>query len=374
MLWDIFCTVIDNHGDLGVSWRLAAELARRGEQVRLWVDDPSALAWMAPGGQPGVELRPWPSVIDAATLQDLPRPDVLLEAFGCEINPELLAHYRRLYGETQPDAPRTGAPQPLWINLEYLSAEAWVERCHGLPSPVQQGPAAGWLKWFFYPGFTAKTGGLIREAEAVGAHSSTAAPGQAVFGARSGASRDERLLSLFCYEPAALADWLERLHQEGLEGAPCHLLVMPGRPAAAVQALEARRHAGAGRREDHLTLTYRPPVPQADFDATLRACELNFVRGEDSLVRALWAGQAFVWQIYPQDDNAHQAKLDAFLDWLQAPADLREFHHVWNGLRPGPLPAARPASWRRCVLDARQRLLEQDDLVSQLLRFYTEKR
>ena len=64
----------------------------------------------------------------------------------------------------------------------------------------------------------------------------------------------------------------------------------------------------------------------------LWACYLNFVRGEDSLVRALWAGQPFIWHIYPQDDNAHHAKLEAFLDWLQAPESLRKAHRVWNGM------------------------------------------
>ncbi|MEO7887531.1 MAG: elongation factor P maturation arginine rhamnosyltransferase EarP, partial [Polaromonas sp.] len=42
--WDIFCKVIDNFGDIGVCWRLAADLASRGHKVRLWVDDASALA------------------------------------------------------------------------------------------------------------------------------------------------------------------------------------------------------------------------------------------------------------------------------------------------------------------------------------------
>ena len=32
MLWDLFCRVIDNHGDLGVCWRLARDLAARGER------------------------------------------------------------------------------------------------------------------------------------------------------------------------------------------------------------------------------------------------------------------------------------------------------------------------------------------------------
>ena len=59
MLWDLFCRVIDNFGDIGVCWRLAADLAARGETVRLWVDDPAPLRWMAPHGAPRVDVHGW---------------------------------------------------------------------------------------------------------------------------------------------------------------------------------------------------------------------------------------------------------------------------------------------------------------------------
>ena len=86
MRFDVFCQVIDNFGDVGVCWRLAADLAARGHAVRLWVDDASALAWMAPHGAPGVEVRPWPQAAPA----DGPG-DVVIEAFGCEIAPGFIA-------------------------------------------------------------------------------------------------------------------------------------------------------------------------------------------------------------------------------------------------------------------------------------------
>ncbi|TAL64589.1 MAG: DUF2331 family protein, partial [Burkholderiaceae bacterium] len=88
----------------------------------------------------------------------------------------------------------------------------------------------------------------------------------------------------------------------------------------------------------------------------------------------LWAGQAFIWQIYPQDDAAHHRKLDAFLDWLQAPASLRQFHQVWNGTSATALPAIDIAAWCATVATARARLLAQDDLTHQLLKFARENR
>ena len=94
------------------------------------------------------------------------------------------------------------------------------------------------------------------------------------------------------------------------------------------------------------------------------------MRGEDSLVRALWAGQPLLWHIYPQDDGAHLVKLRAFLDWLQAPADLRQWHVCWNEPHAADQPITLPAvDWlrtRQAVQTARDRLLAQPDLLTQL--------
>jgi len=347
LLWDIFCTVIDNHGDLGVCWRLSRQLRDAGHRVRLWVDDASALAWMAPAAapMPGIEVKPWPQVGDTATL---PPADVWIEAFACEIPDAFVAH-----------AVASRRQQPVWINLEYLSAEAWVPRMHGLPSPVMSGPAKGWTKRFFYPGFTADTGGLLRETDLLqrqnGFDRTVWRAAHAPHLASGG-----RLISLFCYEPTGLPQLLAQLADT-----PDHLLVTPGRPLAAMQQAVTRMAQPP-------SWSALPYTDQEGFDEMLWACDLNFVRGEDSLVRALWAGQPFVWHIYPQDDHAHHAKLEAFLDWLQAPDSLRRFHRQWNGMEAGALPVLDPptlAAWRSCAQAARQRLLAQQGLTRQLIAF-----
>ncbi len=345
LLWDIFCTVIDNHGDLGVCWRLANQLCSAGQQVRLWVDDASALTWMAPSQQAGIAVWPWTDAT-TETLSPMPVGDVWIEAFGCNIPEAFVA--RGVATRTRP---------PLWINLEYLSAEDWVPRLHSLPSPVMSGPARGWTKRFVYPGFTPDTGGLLREADLLcrqqGFDRHVARQRLA-----PNLTTNAWLISLFCYETTALPKLLQ-----ALVNTPHQLLVMPGRPLAAVQtailcmAAAPTWHA----------LAY---TDQTGFDERLWSCDLNFVRGEDSLVRALWAGQAFVWHIYPQDDCAHHAKLGALLDWLQAPPSLRQFHRVWNGIENAPLPALNAdtlADWTRCTQAARTRLLGQHDLLSHLL-------
>ena len=148
-LWDIFCRVVDNYGDVGVCWRLACNLAERGQRVRLWVDDATALRWMAPDGHDGVAVAAW-----GAGTSFPPPGDVVVEAFGCDPAPAFVAAMA---------AAGEAARPPVWINLEYLSAERYVERSHALASPQMSGPARGLTKWFFYPGFTPATGGLLRE-------------------------------------------------------------------------------------------------------------------------------------------------------------------------------------------------------------------
>jgi uncharacterized repeat protein (TIGR03837 family) len=341
--WDVFCQVVDNWGDLGVCWRLATQLAEQRQTVRLWVDDPEPLTWMAPDHRlkADIEVRHWPRTSANAMPPKLQPGNVLIEAFGCDIPPLWVNALL--------------PPQGVWINLEYLSAAPFVERCHKLPSPVLSGPLAGRQKWFFYPGFTPKTGGLL----GLGALSS--GPAVCSTPPTQGDTAHTPKITLFCYEPAALPDLLG---QPGL--ALAEWRVAAGRTQ---QAFDLARH--------HLPNTTSqlqlPHLSQTEFDQLLATSDVNFVRGEDSLVRALWAGKPFVWQIYPQTDNAHHGKLEAFLDWLNAPTSWRHFHRVWNGLVKAPLPPLLWQEWRACAQQARQRLLQQDDLVTQLIRFVSEK-
>lgn len=381
--WDVFCRVVDNHGDLGVCWRLAADLASRGHTVRLWVDDAAALAFMAPGAlqgrHPGVTVLPWTTPIAPDLLAALPLADVWVEAFGCEIAPEFIANYvHPAWTQGQFDS-KTSPQPPVWINLEYLSAESYVERAHGLPSPVLRGLGQGLTKRFFYPGFTPATGGLLREADL--------ADRQAAFDRRAWLAAQgipwkgeglngETLVSLFCYEPPALASWLAQLQRAPQ---PTRLLVTHGRATAAVKAIlgEVSSEIGPKSPSDHdslLSISYLPALTQRDFDHLLWACDLNLVRGEDSWVRALLAGQPMVWQAYPQDDGAHHAKLAAWLDWLGAVPTQRRFHAVWNGVEAGPLPVPDLKEWAETAHNARARLWAQDDLVTRLIQFVAENR
>jgi uncharacterized repeat protein (TIGR03837 family) len=376
LLWDVFCRVIDNFGDIGVCWRLCADLAARGHTVRLWVDDASALQWMAPGaladGWPGVTVHAWSDSTNAHMLAALAPADVWVEGFGCEIAPEFIAVRADQTGATDQKCKNP----PVWINLEYLSAEPYVERAHGLPSPVMAGPAKGWTKHFYYPGFNQRTGGLLREPELL-ERQRQFDRGTWLHQMGLEVQTGERLVALFCYEPPALEWLLTQLAQ--LPG-PTRLMVTPGRSTAALQTAIEHKNGRQPAWNVHkaLSISYLPALTQRDFDHLLWACDLNCVRGEDSLVRALWAGKPLLWQIYPQSDAAHHKKLDAFLEMLGASASLRRWHALWNGVE---VPAATDAlvladleNWQKTTQNARTRLLELGDLTSGLVDFVLKKR
>ena len=354
-LWDIFCKVIDNFGDIGVCWRLSQDLAARGQRVRLWVDDSSALQWMAPEGHPAIEVRVW--TVPLSTENLIPG-DVMVESFGCEIDPEFIACYAR--------STRSRGLKGIWINLEYLTAEVYAERSHGLRSPVMQGSGAGLNKYFFFPGFTPLTGGLIREANL---RERQAHFNRASWLHQQGIpSHGERLISLFCYEPKALGALLDHLAQNPT---PSRLLVTSGRASEALAVCLSQKKAVSPlwNKDGVLTFSYLPPFTQHEFDHLLWSCDLNFVRGEDSLVRAMWAKKPFIWHIYPQHDDAHADKLAAFLDLIEAPASLRTFHQVWNGLSDAELPPLEWPEWQKTALRLCDLQQTHHDLTTSLIQF-----
>lgn len=325
--WDIFCSVVDNYGDIGVTWRLARQLVAEHQlPVRLWVDDLAAFAQVCPSAdaaqtqqwQQGVEVRYWPAEWPPGEAAA-----VVIEAFACKL----------------PDAYRVAMKArlkpSLWLNLEYLSAESWVDGCHGLPSPQ----LGGQKKFFFFPGFTPGTGGLLREEglierrRAFQQHATARTDFLSRFGISVAPSA--RLFSVFAYENPAVGSWLQALADDSV---PTHLLVPEGRILPDVNAWlgDEELSPGSIRQQGSLTVQALPFVSQEDYDRLLWSCDFNLVRGEDSFVRAQWSGKPMLWHIYVQAEDAHLEKLDAFLQRycqsLSAGARraVNEFWHAWN--------------------------------------------
>lgn len=357
---DIFCVVVDNYGDAGVCWRLARQLAEEYDwQVRLYIDNPAPLALLAPDhAQSPVTVVPWPHAMSFSmpsdALHDSPA-DVVIETFACTL-PEVYI-----------EAMARREKKPVWLNLDYLSAEDWVGEMHGLPSPHPRLPL---VKHFFFPGFDERSGGLLREADYDARRSAfDAAAFRAEFGLPEKMA-DELTISLFSYPTAPVTQLMQTL---ALSEYPIHLL-LPGNNAKTLTQSALSTHP-------------LPFLPQARYDELLWACDLNFVRGEDSFVRAQWAGKPFVWQIYPQADDVHRVKLDAFLTrYIQkvgaddtannsAMAAMNTFWHAWNseGALTWPafaaaLPALAPATQRWSAALARQ-----TNLASNLVQFCLDR-
>jgi uncharacterized repeat protein (TIGR03837 family) len=404
--WDIFCSVVDNFGDMGVCWRLACNLAARGVHVRLWADDVSPLIWMAPKGCPDVEViaceNGFPAAGNAATYA---LGDVLIDTFDCEFAINLIAAEAINTPANSEFISKIAKKQPIWLNLEYLTAESFAERAHTLPYVHHSGVAQGWTQRYFYPGFNDKTGGLLRETdlfERQQAFDRTAWLNQFLEQNNEGepsfprrresmpATVDSRLrgndgkwdidniafISLFCYEPAALEALIDQL---SATETPTCVLVTHGRATNAIKAvLEYKKQCQpAYLLPKQLLILYLPQLAQVDFDHLLWSCDLNFVRGEDSLVRAIWAAKPFIWQIYPQHDGAHHAKLNAFLEMMDAPASLKTAHIAWNAtaaeLASDPqlprFPTLDLSTWAQSAQNLSKKLRTQGDLVTNLLAF-----
>jgi uncharacterized repeat protein (TIGR03837 family) len=368
---DIFCNVIDNYGDIGVCWRLARQLANEhGLSVRLWLDDLDSFAKLCPEADVAagkqqckkVEVRPWTNVFP-----DVQPAELVIEAFACKLPPGYI------------EAMAAQARQPVWINLEYLSAEEWVASHHKLPSPH---PSLPLTKYFFFPGFTQKTGGLLLERDLLArrdAFQSDAAQQQMFWksiGMETPAPPTLKV-SLFAYENAGLSGLFDAW---SVETRPVLCLVPEGRilPQVGRYFGAASPCAGKAYTRGSLQVRVLPFVEQERYDELLWACDVNFVRGEDSFVRAQWAGKPFIWQIYPQHDAVHLKKLEAFLILYGErldPSASQAMQGIWRawstengaGQRWPAFIAARGELERHTRLWARQ--LSENNLALNLLDF-----
>ena len=377
--WDIFCTVIDNFGDIGVCWRLAKQLTHEHHQrVRLWVDDLVSFSRIAPVINPniqhqvvqGVEICHWQK-----TFTEVEPAEVVIEAFACEL-PD---GYVQILLQLQLQLQLQQRKQPVWINLEYLSAEPWVTQYHGLPSPHPRFPLT---KTCFFPGFVQGTGGLLREKNVMTQREAFNTATEQVFLQRKGLPEHqsgEIRISLFCYDTAPVKKLIQVLSESSI---PVLLIVPQGSVAERIVALFNHASSQTEQLIQHEQLTVRiiPFMAQTDYDRLLWSCDVNFVRGEDSFVRAQWASSPFVWNIYPQSEGAHWKKLDAFLALytvsmpMGMAAVVREMWMCWNGRDEINCTVWMNLFSLREPLTQHHRnwieqLLKQEDLVSNLVQF-----
>lgn len=369
MRWDIFCHVVDNYGDAGVCWRLARKLTRSSsDEVFLWVDKPDVINAVVvsskqftaidndSSSQPTLPneptLRQWQRGSAQTEVEFSSAAQVVLSTFGCELDAALIA------------AMAAAKTPPLWINLEYLSAESYIERSHGLASPQP----SGLTQWYFYPGFTERSGGLLLD---------TSLPGNAT------AHREPHskpTVFLFSYESPAIAGLLAACRQLGWQ-----VLLAAGRSQDFVDTTIDSDFIN--------TVAHKLPfIAQEMFDEKLVGNALNVVRGEDSFVQALGTGCPLIWHIYPQTDGAHWPKLEAFFALYMAGCAADARAALWAAWRAfnqpldrayNPDETAAAQVWlqlaphlpvlRTHALLWAQKLQKQPGLSAKLRRFVLEK-
>ncbi|WP_408646505.1 elongation factor P maturation arginine rhamnosyltransferase EarP [Sutterella megalosphaeroides] len=328
----MWCRVIDNFGDAGVTWRLARRLRDLGLAVRLVVDRPDVLAKLVPELDPdqaesvvrGIAVARWDdrAACAAEVLAELEIPagkaheeseehasegafarsasDLTIEAFGCRL-PEAV---EALLARSREERVARGLPAEgsgfLYMNLDYLSAEDWVEACHDVWGLHPNLPLR---KLWYFPGFTARTGGLLIEDNLREDTEDFAHRRDDILRAL-GAKPERPALFLFAYPVNALA----RLADGIAASAAVEPLTVLAAPGAAGDEIERLLQGRAG-----VDVCRTPFVPQEAFDDLLRASDAVVIRGEDSFVRAQLAGKSLLWATYPTEDNAHLIKMDAWL-------------------------------------------------------------
>lgn len=372
---DIFCQVIDNFGDIAVCWRLARQLIEKKQSVRLWIDNLAVFAQLYPAVNPQSSQQKLENglMVCAWTISPSPDfrsivPDVVIAAFACDLPASYLQAMCAL------------PQQPLYCNFEYLSAESWVEDCHLLPSIA---PQTGLKQYFYFMGFSPKTGGLLRETDLLQTQAafSQDSAAQTTFWQRCQINPNllsNRLtISLFSYDLAHLPQFLYCCAHGStaisllLTHCAAHLQVAAFFQVSSLQI-------GTIYTKGQLQVHILPFLSHQDFDALLALCDINCVRGEDSLVRAIWAGKPFLWQLYPQAEAYHWIKAQAFLA-QQRPffsptlhAKISIMMQAWNSEHTcsiaewNALIQEYPA-WQQQSHAWRSHLLMQNDCVSQLL-------
>ncbi len=378
--WDIFCKIVDNFGDIGVCWRLSKLLATEHQlNIRLFIDDFLIASKIIPNFDPnkatqtisGVLIQPWPT--NATTM-----PDVVVENFSCAL-PQIYSEQIAKHNKSC-----IKSAQVTWINLEYLSAERWVEGCHTLPSTH---PTLGYRRYFFYPGFSKQTGGLLREKTLLQARDHFTASPQTqqefwdkhITAPKHHTFTASTKISIFSYPQADINTLITQLSKAPQKTSV--FLPFNAETKSLEQLIETHKlNLESTKIIGNTSLYLLPFLSNDNFDQLLWSCDLNFVRGEDSWIRAIWAGKPFVWQPYIQSEDTHITKLSAFLaeyTFGNTPINLsiKKANLVWSNAEPIPssnfwceILSTLP-EWQAHAAHYTKNLSKLPELSSQLITF-----
>ena len=279
---DIFCQVIDNYGDVGVAYRLAREFKRvyPNKKLRFVINQTEELNLIRKSEDIEIILYKDISKIENSA-------DLIIESFGCEIPKKYMDKALK--------------NSKLIINLEYFSAEKWVDDFH-----LQESFLGGNLKkYFFIPGLSEKSGGILLDNEFLERKKKVEANKEYYLEKFGIKEKYDLMGSIFSYEKNfdSLIEELKKL------GKKIILLILSEKTQK-----NFIKYFDNGNNYDKIKFVKLPFFTYDKYEELLALCDFNLVRGEDSFVRALLLGKPFLWHIYPQDENTHIEKLESFLE------------------------------------------------------------
>ena len=303
---DIFCEIIDNYGDIGVVYRTAKELQKifPESKIRVFLNRldefkkiNSQVIDLPSQNIDGIEYITFDYLRDNAN--KLLTAQVIIEAFGCQIPEEYI---EIAYDNSE-----------LLINLEYLSAEDWIEDFHLQSSPLGRGKLK---KVFFMPGFTEKSGGVIADSNYL-ERIQRVLENKEFYEKKYLSDIEDRenkiVGTLFSYEKnfTPLLEDLKKLDKNVV------ILAMGEKTQDSLRKIlknfsieDFRNSLKYGKIE----IKFLNFLNQEEYEELINIVDFNFVRGEDSFIRAVLTGKPYMWHIYCQEEYAHMDKIEGFLD------------------------------------------------------------
>ncbi len=313
---DIFCRVIDNFGDIGVVYRFAREFLYSNPtiKIRVFLDDFNTFTSLNDTVDPSKCIQTIDSItylkmnsLDHGFFENNETAEVIIEAFGCEI-PDV--YMEKAYYQSK-----------LLLNLEYISAEDWVEEYHLQESLL---PKGNLKKYFFMPGFTNATGGVIASSSTHtlienNRFSSLSFINNTLASCKIMIKPDAESMigTIFTYlrNFRNLFDSISSIRKHFF------LLIFGQKSKEGIE--HTLRDLGCSCEESNVIqyrnihLIFLPFLAQRSYDLLLYHTDFNIVRGEDSLVRAILAGKPMIWNAYLQDNKYQKVKVEAFCKRMQ---------------------------------------------------------
>lgn len=301
---DIFCDVIDNYGDVGVTYRLAREFSKiyPEAKIRLILNSINEFELMKNNSASFKNIEVL-SFQDIEGLENIKTANLIIEAFGCDLPEKYL---ERAYFDSD-----------LLINLEYFSAETWIDDFHLVESPLAKGKLK---KIFFMPGLSEKSGGLVVDKEFLETIAKVQ-KNKKFYLDKYNLAENQVIATVFSYEKnfEKFLEGLAKLKKK------ITLLIMSEKTQK-----NFTKYFENKEKYDKITFVKCPFYKYDEYQEILALSDFNLVRGEDSFARALILGKPFLWHIYPQEENIHLKKLNDFLDRYSSDEKLKQTFISYN--------------------------------------------